>query len=186
MSHDLPLHGQTALVTGVSRRRGIGFAVAAEFARLGASVFVHHYAPHDDRLPWGGDDLDAVRSELRRMLQPDASLGDMSADLRDTSTIAPLVAAASDLTGRLDILVCNHARSGGEIVVVGHTDRQGAADANDALSLRRANAIRDLLIGKGFRPELVEAVGRGEREPVVPTDDDVPEPRNRRAEIFVR
>ncbi|MFP8777443.1 OmpA family protein [Hydrogenophaga sp. RWCD_12] len=97
----------------------------------------------------------------------------------------------SDLTpesaGELDAIIATaRARAGGEIVIVGHTDRQGAADANDALSLRRANAIRDILTGKGFKAELVDAVGRGEREPVVPTDDDVAEPRNRRAEIIVR
>lgn len=78
------------------------------------------------------------------------------------------------------------ARSGGEIVVVGHTDRQGAADANDRLSLERARAVRSLLIQQGFNAELIDAVGRGEREPLVPTDDDVVEPRNRRAEIEVR
>lgn len=97
----------------------------------------------------------------------------------------------SDLTpeslAELDTVVAAaRARSGGEIVIVGHTDRQGASDANDALSLRRANAIRDVLISKGFRAELIDPVGRGEREPLVPTDDDVPEPRNRRAEVFVR
>ena len=114
MTHDLPLQGQTALITGVSRRRGIGFAIAGEFARLGASVFIHHYAPHDDDQPWGGDDLDAVRDQLRGMLVPPASFGDQSADLRDASAIPPLIAAASSLTGRLDVLVCNHARSGGD------------------------------------------------------------------------
>ncbi|MDQ7742844.1 OmpA family protein [Hydrogenophaga pseudoflava] len=98
-----------------------------------------------------------------------------------TSDLTPDSAAQLD-----QVVAAARARSGGEIVIVGHTDRQGAADANDALSLRRANAIRDLLVGKGFRPELVEPVGRGEREPVVSTDDDVPEPRNRRAEVFVR
>ena len=36
-----PLQGRTALVTGVSRRRGIGYAVAVELASLGASVFFH-------------------------------------------------------------------------------------------------------------------------------------------------
>ncbi len=77
-------------------------------------------------------------------------------------------------------------RSGGEIIVVGHTDRQGPADANDRLSLARAQAIKDLLVQQGFDPELVEAVGRGEREPLVPTEDEVVEPRNRRAEILVR
>nr|BFF09439.1 hypothetical protein GCM10025699_07420 [Microbacterium flavescens] len=69
--HPLPLHGKTALVTGVSRRRGIGFAVASRFARLGASVFIHHFRPHDTDLPWGGDDLDALRAELRDALTPE-------------------------------------------------------------------------------------------------------------------
>ena len=84
------------------------------------------------------------------------------------------------------VLAAAAARKGGEIVVIGHTDTVGAGDANDALSLRRAQAIRELLVGRGFRAELIEAVGRGEREPLVPTADDVDEPRNRRAEVLVR
>jgi len=78
------------------------------------------------------------------------------------------------------------ARPGGEIVVTGHTDRQGSVEANDALSLQRALALRALFIERGFPAERIEAVGRGEREPLVPTEDEVPEPRNRRAEILVR
>lgn len=77
-------------------------------------------------------------------------------------------------------------RGGGEILIVGHTDRVGSLEANDRLSLERANAIRDLFLAMGFRPELVEAVGRGEREPVVPTEDETAEPSNRRADVFVR
>jgi OmpA-OmpF porin, OOP family len=101
--------------------------------------------------------------------------------LPGTSNLTPESSAELDT-----VMSAARARSGGEIVVVGHTDRQGAADANDALSLRRANAIRDLLVEKGFRGDLVAPVGRGEREPLVATEDDVPEPRNRRAEIIVR
>ncbi len=85
-----------------------------------------------------------------------------------------------------DIVARARARAGGEIVVVGHTDRTGSPQANDTLSLQRAQAVRELLIQHGFAPELVEAVGRGEREPVVPTEARVSEPRNRRAEIIVR
>lgn len=110
----LPLAGKTALVTGVSRRRGIGFAVASRFAALGASVFIHHYRPHDLDHPWGGDDLDELRGELRGALQPGARFGDASADLRDAVEIPGLIDAAAGLTGRLDILVCNHAKSGGD------------------------------------------------------------------------
>nr|WP_314843113.1 SDR family oxidoreductase [uncultured Microbacterium sp.] len=109
---DLPLAGRTALVTGVSRRRGIGFAVAETFARLGASVFLHHFRPHDVEHPWGGDDLDAVRAGVARSLAPGAVMGDRHADLRDADEVEPLLDAASALTGRLDIVVCNQAMSG--------------------------------------------------------------------------
>jgi OOP family OmpA-OmpF porin len=77
-------------------------------------------------------------------------------------------------------------RAGGEILVVGHTDRTGSPQANDVLSLQRAQAVRELLIQRGFDAALIEAAGRGEREPVVPTEANVNEPRNRRAEIIIR
>lgn len=108
----LPLVGKSALVTGVSRRRGIGYAVARTLASLGASVFIHHYRPHDLDLPWGGDDLDAVRQGVAEALTTSARMGDLSADLADDTQIPGLMAAAAELAGTLDILVCNHAKSG--------------------------------------------------------------------------
>ena len=84
------------------------------------------------------------------------------------------------------ILESARSRQGGEIIVVAHTDRVGALEANDTLSLRRAQAVRELFVAKGFKPDLVDAVGRGERTPLVATEDEVAEPQNRRAEIIVR
>lgn len=107
-----PLRGQTALVTGVSRRRGIGYAVARKLASLGASVLIHHYRPHDLDLPWGGDDLDAVRAGIRDALGPASTTADISADLTDSAQAAALMDWAAGVTGSLDILVCNHAKSG--------------------------------------------------------------------------
>jgi outer membrane protein OmpA-like peptidoglycan-associated protein len=77
-------------------------------------------------------------------------------------------------------------RAGGEILVIGHTDRVGSVDANDALSLKRAASIKALLVARSFKAELIEAIGRGEREPLIQTADEVSESRNRRAEIVVR
>lgn len=77
-------------------------------------------------------------------------------------------------------------RPGGEIIITGHTDSVGDMGTNDTLSLRRANAIREIFIARGFDPQRVDAAGRGEREPLYPTADGVSEPRNRRAEILVR
>ncbi len=78
------------------------------------------------------------------------------------------------------------ARSGGEIRVIGHTDRVGSEQSNDLFSIKRASAVRELLISAGVKQEVVEIAGRGEREPLVPTDDEVAEARNRRVEISVR
>jgi len=73
-----------------------------------------------------------------------------------------------------------------EVMVIGHTDRVGSAQSNDALSLTRAEAVRALLIEAGLPGDKLEAVGRGEREPLVATADEVAEARNRRVEINLR
>ncbi|GAA1055002.1 3-ketoacyl-ACP reductase [Agromyces luteolus] len=112
MHASLPLAGRTALVTGVSRRRGIGFAVATRLAELGANLVVHHHRPHDLDQPWGGDDLDEVRRGIRSALAPGAVMRDLGADLADPGQVEPLIDAARGLTGDLDLLVCNHAKSG--------------------------------------------------------------------------
>ncbi|RYF77685.1 MAG: OmpA family protein [Comamonadaceae bacterium] len=77
-------------------------------------------------------------------------------------------------------------RIGGDIVVIGHTDTKGAGPQNDALSLRRAQEVRQMLVQRGFSAQRVEAAGRGERDLAVPTADDVDEPRNRRVMVEVR
>jgi outer membrane protein OmpA-like peptidoglycan-associated protein len=73
-----------------------------------------------------------------------------------------------------------------EIVVVGHTDRQGSLEYNDGLSVRRAERVRTQLVHIGIARERIAVAGRGERAPLVPTEDGVAEPRNRRVEITVR
>lgn len=73
-----------------------------------------------------------------------------------------------------------------EIIVVGHTDRVGSLAYNDALSLRRAERLRVQLEKIGIPSEQIRVAGRGERESLVPTEDEVAEPRNRRVEITVR
>jgi OmpA-OmpF porin, OOP family len=73
-----------------------------------------------------------------------------------------------------------------EVQVTGHTDRVGPLRENDRLSLRRAERIRDMLLERGLKAHFIRVVGRGEREPVVETRDEMPEPRNRRVEVIVR
>lgn len=78
------------------------------------------------------------------------------------------------------------ARPAPEVTVIGHTDRVGSDADNDALSLQRAQSVRERLVAMGLDADHVDAAGRGAREPLVPTEAGVDEPRNRRVEVSVR
>jgi NAD(P)-dependent dehydrogenase (short-subunit alcohol dehydrogenase family) len=113
----LPLRGRVAVVTGVSRRAGIGYAVARRLAALGASLFLHHYAPHDRDQPWGADPGGpaAVLAGVNAALAADgARVRDLHCDLALPEAPAQLITKAGEAFGHCDILVCNHARSGGD------------------------------------------------------------------------
>lgn len=73
-----------------------------------------------------------------------------------------------------------------ELVLTGHTDRVGSLPDNDRLSLQRAQALKSLLVSMGFDGARIQVAGRGERQPLVATADEVAEPRNRRVEIKLR
>lgn len=73
-----------------------------------------------------------------------------------------------------------------DFMVIGHTDRVGEATANEALSLKRAQAVGQTLRQRGFDAERTLAFGMGERRPLKPTEDEVAEALNRRVELVVR
>jgi OOP family OmpA-OmpF porin len=56
------------------------------------------------------------------------------------------------------------------VMVTGHTDRLGSEEYNQKLSERRANQVRDYLISQGVEANRLQAVGKGESEPVVACD----------------
>ncbi|MBV8393499.1 MAG: OmpA family protein [Alphaproteobacteria bacterium] len=72
------------------------------------------------------------------------------------------------------------------VTATGHTDRSGPDDYNMALSLRRANAVKDALVRDGVPATAISVIGRGESQPLVPTADGVREPQNRRVEIVLQ
>ncbi|MFJ7749427.1 SDR family oxidoreductase [Arthrobacter sp. NPDC097144] len=114
MTTPLPLAGRTAVITGVSRFQGIGFAVASRLARMGASLFLAHYSPHDEDQPWGADPIDDVVGKLQSLLADGARLAHASIDLSETDGAGQLIRDAVGALGHLDILICNHARSGSD------------------------------------------------------------------------
>ena len=77
-------------------------------------------------------------------------------------------------------------RAAAEVIVTGHSDTVGTLETNEALSLRRAERVREMIIARGVDGRLVTAIGRGKSELEVETGEDVEEVRNRRVEITVR
>jgi hypothetical protein len=76
-------------------------------------------------------------------------------------------------------------RGASRVVATGHTDTSGSEAYNMALSLRRANAVKNELVRDGVPADAIQVVGKGESAPLVPTGDGVREPQNRRVEIVM-
>ena len=144
-----PLHGRVAVITGVSRRAGIGYAVACRLAALGASLFLHQFAPHDRDQPWGADPggPEAVIAGVTAA-RPDDRSGVRQVDLDLTEPGAPerLIDAAGQAFGHLDILVNNHARSGGDgplgTLTAAMLDAHWAVNTRSAILLAQAFAAQ--------------------------------------------
>lgn len=109
-----PLKGNKVFITGVSRRRGIGYAIACQAAAWGASVIIHHYQPHDKEQPWGADDLNQVLEGIEAKLIKDAFLYDISGDFSDPGEPKRVMDEITRNCGHIDALVCNHALSGSD------------------------------------------------------------------------
>ncbi|NKY57858.1 SDR family oxidoreductase [Nocardia flavorosea] len=139
-----PLRNRSVLVTGASRRAGIGFAIACTMASYGANLVLHHFRPHDRQQEWGADDLNTVVGGVRRHALPEASVVELGGDLADPAEPERLMNAAVNAAGHIDVLVCNHALTGedgalGEITAQ-ELDRHWAIDARSSILLAQAFA----------------------------------------------
>jgi outer membrane protein OmpA-like peptidoglycan-associated protein len=85
-----------------------------------------------------------------------------------------------------DVLQEVKTRTEPDVIAVGHTDTTGTARSTAQLGLRRANAVRTILVSAGLTASAVAVASPGEAELLVRTPDGVSEPRNRRVEITVR
>ena len=136
-----PFHGRVALVTGVSRRIGIGFAVAARLADLGADLFVHSFAAFDAAQPWSADPggPETLPAALRAA---GGRVAHLAADFADPDAPRQVLAAAVAAFGHVDILVANHAYS-----TMGALEDLTAAEIDQHLQV---NVRGSLLLVKEF------------------------------------
>src|SRR4051794_31261721 len=177
------MHGRVALITGVSRRAGIGFAIARRLLDAGARVFVSHHVGHDVERPWGADSIDAVLAELG------GAVGHLGGDLTAPGAPEALMAAAVDAFGHVDVLVCNHASSDPDAglggLTAGMLDRHHAVNTRSSLLLTQAFAAqhdgrpggRVVLMTSGqnlgpMRPQIAYAASKGALAAITATLSD--------------
>lgn len=101
---------RVAVVTGVGRRAGIGFAVAERLLSDGLSVLVHSWTPHDAEQPWGAEP-GGPRAVLDALGVHGERVHHVEADFANAAAPGRVLAAATERFGGVDILVACHARS---------------------------------------------------------------------------
>ncbi len=72
------------------------------------------------------------------------------------------------------------------ISVIGHTDTKGSKEANEKLGLKRAEYVKNWILSTKVKIDNIEVKSYGESDLLIPTKDNVSEPRNRRVEIFIK
>ncbi|MCI0394812.1 MAG: SDR family oxidoreductase [Chloroflexi bacterium] len=158
------LTGKVALVTGASRRVGIGAAIAQSLAAAGADVFITYYRPYDTLMPWGSRP-DEVDDLLLRLQGYGVRAAGLEADLADPTVPARLFEHVEQTFGWVDILV-NNATHDEEVGLEDSTaemlDRHYAVNVRGALLLcrefvrryhgRPGGRIVNLTSGQGLSP----------------------------------
>ncbi len=106
-----------AVVTGVSRRIGIGFAIARRLLQDGADVLIQGWPQHDREQLWGADEArwEGLAAQLQDGLPDGAGrLEWLAVDFGETAAAAIVIQTAVERFGQPDILIANHARSSAE------------------------------------------------------------------------
>jgi OOP family OmpA-OmpF porin len=93
-----------------------------------------------------------------------------------TERARQIIAGAADASKKVQVT---------RIEVNGHADRTGTPQYNQALSIRRANAVSAELVRDGVPADAITVKGFGDTVPLVPTAAGVREPQNRRVEIVL-
>jgi OmpA-OmpF porin, OOP family len=72
-----------------------------------------------------------------------------------------------------------------QVQITGHTDNTGNPQANQSLSLARANAVRNMLLNGGIAANRISTEGFGQDRPIAPNGDEQGRAQNRRTELTV-
>ena len=137
------LAGQVSLVTGVSRRAGIGFAIVCRLLSDGGSVFYQSWSPYDAEQSWGADPAGAT-GVLAALGAREDRVGHAEIDLGDAANAEKLMSSAVDTFGHVDLLIVNHARQLGTVALVDDRRRTGPVVGRQRGALRCCSCKRSL------------------------------------------
>lgn len=140
-----------------------------------------------------GRNLDRQATDLRQDLNNDqVGITNTGSELivtmpQDILFALDSASVRSDLRRDLRVVANNlRAYPNSTIKILGHTDNTGSASYNEALSQRRADAVVNILIDNGVQPVRLQALGRGEDDPIENNLTAEGRAQNRRVEIIIR
>ncbi len=132
----LDLEKQTAIVTGVSRERGIGAAICRSLAKAGANVFFTSWHSYDAEI-WG-DEPDFPEQFVTELRSFGIKAAHLEIDLGDVSAVGRVVDRVEELFGEAHILVnnaCHSVRESLDTVTPEILDRSYAVNARAPILL---------------------------------------------------
>ena len=143
---------KVAIVTGVSRLQGIGYAICTELARRGMDIFFTYWTAYDQQMPWkmGAEEPQAIQAAIR---QHGVRCEKMELDLAPPSAAQALFEAAETTLGPATILVNNatySTQTGIDTLLADELDRHYAVNLR-ATTLLTLEFIRRFRAGRGGR-----------------------------------
>ena len=137
-----------------------------------------------------GDQMDRQARELKQNI-PGATVERVGEGIQVTFASGLLYDFDSDAvkpTARTNLLSLSQSLDkypGSDLLILGHTDSVGTDDYNKRLSVRRADAAAEYLVGQGVERSRIATGGLGEEEPIAPNDTPDGRSRNRRVEVAI-
>ena len=179
-----------------AKKRAAAEAAAAQEAQARAAAEAQQKAAEEQAAK---DQAAAAKAEKEKQELRARLLAQFNRVLPTTDTPRGLVVNMGDVlfdTGKADLrgearealaklsgIVLNYPSL--HLTIEGHTDNTGSADFNQTLSEKRADSVRDYLIGQGLPPDKLTAQGFGMANPVADNSTAAGRQKNRRVEIVV-
>jgi len=135
-----------------------------------------------------GNYLDKQAQELKEVAETtrrtkDGIMVDLKSKLLFTTDSSVLKPEAVELVAKLGDILAKYPDD--RIRVAGYTDSTGSTAHNEELSLRRAKAVREVLQGRGVKPEQMLVEGMGPVRPVATNATASGRAQNRRVELHI-